>query len=87
MPFKVETTVAGRTLSIETGRLAKQADGAALVRYGDSVVLTAAVSEKQAKPGQGFFPLTVDYRERTYAAGKIPGGFFKREGKPSEAEV
>ncbi len=87
MPFKVETTVAGRTLSIETGRLAKQADGAVLVRYGDSVVLTAAVSEKQAKPGQGFFPLTVEYRERTYAAGKIPGGFFKREGRPSEAEI
>lgn len=79
--------VAGRTLSIETGRLAKQADGAVLVRYGDSVVLTAAVSEKNAKPGQGFFPLTVEYRERTYAAGKIPGGFFKREGRPSEAEI
>ncbi len=79
--------VAGRKLQIETGRLAKQADGAVLVRYGDTVVLTAAVSEKVAKPDMGFFPLTVEYRERTYAAGRIPGGFFKREGRPSEAEI
>ncbi len=87
MPFKVETMVAGRELSIETGHLAKQADGAVLVRYGDSVVLTAAVSDLEARPGQDFLPLTVEYRERTYAAGKIPGGFFKREGRPSEAEI
>ena len=64
MPFTVETMVAGRKLQIETGRLAKQADGAVFVRYGDTVVLTAAVSEKVAKPDMGFFPLTVEYRER-----------------------
>jgi polyribonucleotide nucleotidyltransferase len=77
----------GRILSFETGKMAKQANGAVVVRSGDSVVLVSAVMADQAKPGQGFFPLTVDYREYTYAAGKIPGGFIKREGRPSEKEI
>lgn len=76
----------GRTLSIETGRVAKQASGAVLVRMGDTVALTAVVSAPVAED-RGFFPLTVDYREKSYAAGKIPGGFFKREGRPSEKEI
>src|SRR5262247_1296024 len=84
---KVSTMVGERELSIEIGKLAKQADGAAYVRYGDTVVLVTACSAKQAREGLDFFPLTVDYRENFYAAGKIPGGFFKREGKPSEREV
>jgi polyribonucleotide nucleotidyltransferase len=84
---KVSATVGERELSIEVGKLAKQADGAAYVRYGDTVVLVTACSAKEPKPGLDFFPLTVDYRENFYAAGKIPGGFFKREGKPSEKEV
>ncbi len=75
------------TLTIETGEIARQAGGAALVSLGDSVVLVTAVGAKNAKPGQDFFPLTVDYQEKTYAAGKIPGGFFKREGRPSEKET
>jgi polyribonucleotide nucleotidyltransferase len=83
----VERDVHGRKLSIESGRLAKQASGSALVRYGDTVVLVTAVSTKDAREGIDFFPLTVDYQEKTFAAGKIPGGFFKREGRPSEKEV
>jgi polyribonucleotide nucleotidyltransferase len=83
----VEKEIAGRILSIETGRMAKQADGAVFVKYGDSAVLVAAMSEKEVTRDLGFFPLTIEYRERTYAAGKIPGGFFKREGRPSEKEV
>jgi polyribonucleotide nucleotidyltransferase len=75
------------TLTIETGEIARQAGGAALVSLGDTVVLVTAVGAKSAKPGQDFFPLTVDYQEKTYAAGKIPGGFFKREGRPSEKET
>jgi polyribonucleotide nucleotidyltransferase len=84
---KVSATVGERELSIEVGKLAKQADGAAYVRYGDTVVLVTACSAKEPRAGLDFFPLTVDYRENFYAAGKIPGGFFKREGKPSEREV
>ncbi len=84
---KVELEFYGRPLSIEIGKLAKQADGAALVRYGDSVVLVTAVAAKDLKPDMDFFPLTVDYQEKTFAAGKIPGGFFKREGRPSEKEI
>ena len=76
-----------RELSIEIGKLAKQAHGSALVRYGDTVVLVTACAAKEPREGLDFFPLTVDYRENFYAAGKIPGGFFKREGKPSEREV
>jgi polyribonucleotide nucleotidyltransferase len=77
----------GKRLTLETGRIARQADGAVLATYGETVVLATAVFAKSAKPGQDFFPLTVNYQERTYAAGKIPGGFFKREGRPSEKET
>jgi polyribonucleotide nucleotidyltransferase len=76
-----------RTLSIEIGRVAKQADGSALLRYGDTMMLVTATSRKELKEGKDFLPLIVDYRENTYAAGKIPGGFFKREGRPSEREI
>ncbi len=79
--------IGGRTLSIETGRVAKQADGAVLVRYGDTVVLVTAVVAKEPLEGAGFLPLLVEYREKSYAAGKIPGGFFKREGRPTEKEI
>src|SRR5438874_374148 len=84
---KVSTMIGDRELSIEIGKLAKQAHGSALVRYGDTVVLVTACAAKQPREGLDVFPLTVDYRENFYAAGKIPGGFFKREGKPSEREV
>ncbi len=84
---KVSTMIGERELSIEVGKLAKQAHGSALVRYGDTVVLVTACAAKGPREGLDFFPLTVDYRENFYAAGKIPGGFFKREGKPSEREV
>ncbi|MBL8151218.1 MAG: polyribonucleotide nucleotidyltransferase [Blastocatellia bacterium] len=77
----------GKELSIESGKVAKQADGAVIVRYGDTVVLVTAVGEKGEKDEGDFFPLTVDYREYGYAAGRIPGGYFKREGKPTEREV
>ena len=75
------------TVTLETGRMARQADGAVLVTMADTVVLVTAVARKEAVPGRDFFPLTVNYQEKTYAAGKIPGGFFKREGRPSEKEV
>ena len=84
---KVELDFHGRPLSIEVGRLAKQADGAALIQYGETVVLVTAVAARDLKLDTDFFPLTVDYQEKTYAAGKIPGGFFKREGRPSEKEI
>ncbi len=77
----------GRTLKFETGKVARQADGAVMVTYGESTVLCTVVSEKQPKPGFDFFPLTVNYQEKAFAAGKIPGGFFKREGRPSEHET
>lgn len=77
----------GHTLKLETGHWAKQADGAVVVHYGDTVLLVTAVGEKKAKPEMNFFPLTVEYREKTYAAGKIPGGFFKREGRPRDREI
>ncbi len=82
-----EIDLDGRLISIETGHIAKQAGGSVVVRSGDSVVLVTACAAENPKPGQGFFPLTVDYREYTYAAGKIPGGFIKREGRPSEKEI
>ena len=85
--FRKEIEWGGRTLTLETGKIARQADGAVLVRYGDTIVLCTAVGVKTAKPGQDFFPLTVNYQEKAFSAGKIPGGFFKREGRPSEAEV
>jgi len=84
---RVEMPVGPHTLSIETGRMAKQADGAALVRLGDTVVLATACAQKEPRAGVDFLPLTVDYREGTYAGGKIPGGFFKREGRPNEKEI
>jgi polyribonucleotide nucleotidyltransferase len=77
----------GRQLTLETGEIARQATGAVLVNMDDTVVLVTVVGDRNAKPGQDWFPLTVDYQERTYAAGKIPGGFFKREGRPSEKEI
>jgi polyribonucleotide nucleotidyltransferase len=77
----------GRTLTLETGRIARQADGAVLASYGETTVLCTAVAQRSPKPGIDFFPLTVNYQEKTFAAGKIPGGFFKREGRPSEKEV
>jgi polyribonucleotide nucleotidyltransferase len=84
---KVEIEWAGRPLTLETGKIARQADGAVLATYGETVVLATVVSAKEPKPGQDFFPLTVNYQEKTYAAGKIPGGYFKREGRPSENET
>ena len=87
MSKRIEFDYYGRPLSIEVGKLAKQADGAALVRYGETVVLVTAVAAKELRRDTDFFPLTVDYQEKTFAAGKIPGGFFKREGRPSEKEV
>ena len=84
---RVEMPLGRSTLSIETGRMAKQADGAAVVRLGDTVVLATACAQKEPRAGIDFLPLTVDYRENTYAAGKIPGGFFKREGRPNEKEI
>ena len=78
---------AGRELTLETGRMARQADGAVLVTYGDTSVLATAVGVREVKPGADFFPLTVNYQEKYFAAGKIPGGFFKREGRPTEKET
>src|SRR5690349_1081941 len=85
--FKREIQVAQHTLPIETGRLAKQADGAVVVRVGDTIVLVAACHSSCPREGIDFLPLTVDYREYTYASGRIPGGFFKREGKATEKET
>ena len=87
MVERVSTTWGGRTLTLETGRMGKQANGAVLATYGDTAVLVSAVTSKKPREGRDFFPLTVDYLEMTYAAGKIPGGFFKREGRPSEKEI
>jgi len=85
--FRKEVEWAGRKLVLETGKIARQADGAVMATYGGTTVLAAVVFEKKPKPGLDFFPLTVNYQEKTYAAGKIPGGFFKREGRPSEKET
>jgi polyribonucleotide nucleotidyltransferase len=84
---KVEIDMGGRSLILETGRLAQQANGSAYVRFGDSVVLVTACAQTTPREGIDFFPLTCDYREYQYAAGRIPGGFFKREGRPSEKEI
>src|SRR5437879_1288230 len=84
---KVEFPLGKETVKIETGALAKQANGAALVTAGETVVLVTAVASREPKEGADFFPLTVDYRERTFAAGRIPGGFFKREGKARDNEI
>jgi len=85
--FRKELDWGGRKLVLETGKIARQADGAVMVSYGDTIVLCTAVGVRTTKPGQDFFPLTVNYQEKAFAAGKIPGGFFKREGRPSENEV
>jgi polyribonucleotide nucleotidyltransferase len=85
--YRKEMDWAGRKLTLETGRIARQADGAVLATLGGTTVLCTVVGAKAAKPGQDFFPLTVNYQEKTYAAGKIPGGFFKREGRPTEKET
>jgi DNA polymerase III epsilon subunit family exonuclease len=85
--IKVEAEIGNQTFSLEAGKLAEQADGAVLVRYGDTVLLATAVASKEPREGTDFFPLTIDYEERMYAAGKIPGGFIKRESRPSEAAI
>src|SRR5690242_10080931 len=87
MIHRVETTIGGRTLSLETGRVAEQAGGAVLARYGETVLLAAATTSASPREGIDFFPLTVDVEERLYAAGKIPGGFIKREGRPTEHSI
>ena len=87
MKTNVEVEVRGKKLSIETGEMAKQSDGAVVVTYGDTVLLATAVADKKVKEGLDFFPLTIDYQEKAFAAGKIPGGYFKREGRPTEKEV
>jgi len=85
--YRKELNWGDRRFVLETGQIARQADGAVLATYGETTVLCTAVSVKSARPGQDFFPLTVNYQEKTFAAGKIPGGFFKREGRPSEKET
>src|SRR5690348_16451398 len=87
MPDKTSVQVGAQQIHIETGRLAKQADGAVTVQLGETIVIVAAVAASNAKPGQDFFPLTVDYREKAAAAGRFPGGYFKREGRPTEKEI
>src|ERR1035438_2545681 len=85
--FRKELDWGGRKLVLETGKISRQADGAVLVSYGETIVLCTAVGVKTAKPGQDFFPLTVNYQEKAFAAGRIPGGYFKREGRPTERET
>src|ERR1700755_3083250 len=87
MQQKVTAQIGSTQVSIETGKIAKLADGAVIVSTGDTMVLTSAVSATQIKEGQDWFPLTVDYREKAAAVGKFPGGYFKREGRPTEKEV
>ena len=85
--FKKEIDFGGRSLILETGKIARQADGAVMVTYGQTVVLCTAVGARSPKKGIDFFPLTVNYQEKTFAAGKIPGGFFKRERRPTEKDT
>src|SRR5271166_5008139 len=87
MPEKITAPLGDKQIIIETGKLAKQADGAVTVQLGETIVVVAAVGATKAKEGQDFFPLTVDYREKAAAAGKFPGGYFKREGRPTEKEI
>src|ERR1700674_2660515 len=87
MPEKITAQLGDKQIHIETGKLAKQADGAVTVQLGETIVIVAAVAATKAKPGQEFFPLTVDYREKAAVAGKFPGGYFKREGRPTEKEI
>src|SRR3974390_3946883 len=86
-PVSVTVQVGGKDVTFETGKLAKQADGAVVVRSGETMVLATAQGRAEAREGADFFPLTVDVEERMYAAGKIPGGFFKREGRPTERAI
>ena len=85
--FKKEIEVAGKKFTVESGKVAKQASGSCMVSIGETTVLVTVVASPEPKSGVDFMPLTVDYRERTYAAGKIPGGFFKREAKPRDSEI
>src|SRR5438094_7497404 len=87
MSEKTSVQVEAQQVHIETGKVAKQADGAVTVQLGETIVIVAAVASISAKPGQDFFPLTVDYREKAAAAGRFPGGYFKREGRPTEKEI
>src|SRR5271169_451791 len=87
MPEKITAPLGNKQIIIETGKLAKQADGAVTVQMGETIVIVAAVAATKPKAGQSFFPLTVDYREKAAAAGKFPGGYFKREGRPTEKEI
>src|SRR5437879_8317068 len=87
MAEQVVAQVADKQIIIETGKLAKQADGAVTVQLGETIVVVAAVAATGAKPGQDFFPLTVDYREEAAPAGRLPGRYFKREGRPTEKEI
>lgn len=87
MPERISVPVGTNTIHIESGKLAKQADGAVTIQLGETIVIVAAVAASKAKPGQDFFPLTVDYREKAAAAGRFPGGYFKREGRPTEKEI
>src|SRR5947208_4001882 len=87
MPERATAPLGDKQIIIETGKLAKQADGAVTVQMGETIVVVAAVGAAKAKSGQDFFPLTVDYREKAAAAGKFPGGYFKREGRPTEKEI
>ncbi|MCL4790096.1 MAG: polyribonucleotide nucleotidyltransferase, partial [Verrucomicrobia bacterium] len=87
MPEKVNAQVGDKQILIETGKLAKQADGAVTVQLGETIVIVAAVAATKAREGQEFFPLTVDYREKAAAAGNFPGVYFKREGRPTEKEI
>src|ERR1041385_5646626 len=87
MSHTVTAQVGAGSIRIETGKVAKQADGSVIIQLGETMVLVAAVAAIKAKPGQDFFPLTVDYREKAAAAGKFPGGYFKREGRPTEKEI
>jgi polyribonucleotide nucleotidyltransferase len=86
MAQKLKIDFGGRPFSIETGRVARQAHGSVVVQYGDTVVLVTAVTSDQIREGVDFLPLTVNYQEMTYAAGRIPGGFFKREGRPTDRD-
>src|SRR5207244_5873088 len=87
MAERVIAQVGDKQITIETGKYAKLADGAVTVQLGETIIVVAAVAATKAKPGQDFFPLTVDYREKAAAAGKFPGGYFKREGRPTEKEI
>src|SRR5213593_1758464 len=87
MSEKISIQLGTQQIHLETGKLAKQADGAVTVQLGETIVIVAAVAATSARPGQDFFPLTVDYREKAAAAGRFPGGYFKREGRPTEKEI